>query len=252
MRRRPAGFGHPTDLHRDATAPSRSHLLVCRRASFKTRKNSYSLSTFAKQFTLTRQAIINDDLGAFSDVLTIMGRAAAETEATLLASLLTSNPAMDDTHPLFDATNHHNMATSGNAPSVASMSAGRLKMRSQMDLDGTTPISSAPRYIVSGPAQETLIEQLLAQITPNQTAEVNPFAGKLTPLTDPRLSGTAWYLFADPAVTPTLEYAGLNGAAGPAMETQNGWDVLGQAFRVYHDFGAGFVDYRGAYMDPGA
>lgn len=221
--------------------------------TFTTRKNSYQLATFAKQFSLTRQAIINDDLGAFSDIMTIMGRAAAETEAAVLAALLASNPLMDDGKPLFDAA-HGNYATgtAAAAPTVASLSAARLAMRTQKDMDGVTPINSAPKYILTGPALETAVEQLLFSTTPPQLQDVNPFAGKLTPLVDPRITGNSWELFADPALAPSLEYANLNGASGPNVEQQNGWDVLGQAFRVYHDFGAGFVDYRGAYRNDGA
>jgi len=237
-----SNFGTLPQVGEDAEIPG---------GTFKTRKNSYSLATFAKQFSLTRQAIINDDLGAFSDVMTIMARAAAETEAQLLANLLISNPVMDDTVALFHAT-HGNLAGTGGASAISTLSAGRLAMRSQMDMDGVTPISSAPKFILSGPAEETVIEQLLTQTSPVGTADVNPFAGKLTPLVDPRLSGTAWYLFADPAITPTLEYANLNGFEGPTVEQKDGWDTLGQSFRVYQDFGAGFVDYRGAYKNVGA
>jgi hypothetical protein len=40
---------------------------------------------------LSRQAVINDDLGAFADSNTAFGRAAAQTEADLLVALLTAN-----------------------------------------------------------------------------------------------------------------------------------------------------------------
>ncbi|WP_416463429.1 prohead protease/major capsid protein fusion protein [Sphingomonas sp. VDB2] len=219
--------------------------------TFKSRKESYAVKTFAKMFGLTRQAIINDDLGAFSDPIRIMSKAAAETEASLLADLLNSNPSMSDANALFHAA-HGNLAPAGAAPAVASISAGRLAMRSQKDLDGVTPIAAAPKYILSSPASETLIEQLLTVINPNQVDEANPFVGKLQPLVDPRLDDLPWYLFADPLLAPILEYAYLDGHEGPRVEMQDGWTTLGTSFRVYMDFGAGLIDWRGGYKNPGA
>ncbi|EPR16050.1 hypothetical protein M527_22885 [Sphingobium indicum IP26] len=220
--------------------------------TFKSRKETYQVKTFAKMFALSRQAIINDDLGAFGDPIRVMARAAGETEASLLASFINNNPAMSDSNPLFNAE-HGNLAGTGAAPSVATLSDGRLAMRSQKDLDGVTPIAAAPKYILSSPSYETAIEQLIAtQLSANQVDEANPFAGKLTPLVDPRLDALPWYLFADPVNAPVLEYAYLEGHEGPRVEMKEGWDTLGTSFRVYMDFGAGLVDWRGAYKNPGA
>lgn len=219
---------------------------------FAERQEVYSMQTFAKQFTLTRQALINDDLGAFTDVLTIMGRAAAETEAQLLAALINANPVMSDGNSLFSSS-HGNLNATGSAPSVAALDVARQAMRNQTDLDGTTYINAAPKFILSPPGYETVIEKLISiPLNPNQVDYANPFAGKLTPLVDPRLSAGFWYLFADPSFVPTMEYASRNNSDGPIMEMQNGWDVLGVAFRVHEDFGAGIVDWRGAYRQAGA
>ncbi len=42
---------------------------------------SYSLASYGKIIPLSRQAIVNDDLGAFADIATKLGRASAEFEA---------------------------------------------------------------------------------------------------------------------------------------------------------------------------
>lgn len=34
------------------------------------------------------------------------------------------------------------------------------------------------------------------------------------------------------------------------MTSREGWDVLGMENRVVQDFGAGAVDWRGAYLNP--
>lgn len=220
--------------------------------TFASRKETYQVKTFAKLFGLSRQAIINDDLDAFGRSATIMARAAAETEAQLFAELINDNPAMADGKALFHA-DHANLAVSGAAPGISTLDAGRLAMRSQKDLDGITPLAAAPRYILASPKRETAIEQLLvATVAPATSDDTNPFNGKLVPLIDPRLTADPWYLFADPSMVPVLEHAYLDGKSGPTVEMKDGWNVLGTEFRVYMDFGAGVIDHRGAYKNPGA
>ena len=112
---------------------------------------SYALGTYAKIFSLTRQAMINDDLGAFSDITGAMGRAAAETEAQTLASLLTqangAGPFMADALRLFNSQ-HGNLANAGTPIGVAGLSAGRQAMRVQKGTDGFTPINAAAKYLL--------------------------------------------------------------------------------------------------------
>ena len=219
--------------------------------TFKSRKESYKLSTFGKMFNLSRQSLINDDLGAFSDPLRIMARAAAETEAVALAALINSNPALSDAVALFHAT-HGNLAGAGAVPGLTPLSDARLAMRTQKDLDGVTPLNVTPKYLLAPPKFETTIEQILASIAAATAADVSVFAGKITPLIEPRLNGNPWYLFADPNTAPVLEYAYLDGNQGPFFDQEEGWRVDGVEYKVRLDFGCGIVDYRGAYKNPGA
>jgi len=215
---------------------------------------AYSLATFAKIFAISRQALINDDLGAFSDPLRRMGRGAAETEAALLASLLTANSGagatMSDNKALFH-TAHGNKAATPAGISVASLSDARQGLRAQKDTDGVTPLNGTAKYLLVGTAKETEGEQYLTRLQAQQASNVNPFPGNMSLLVDPRLPGNAWRVFADPALMPVIEYAYLNGAGGPIMETREGWNVLGTEFRVVLDFGCGAVDWRGAWLNEG-
>jgi hypothetical protein len=218
-------------------------------------KEAYSLKTYAKLFSISRQALVNDDLGAFADFGRAAGRAAAETEMDVLVALLTANsgtgPTLDDGNALFH-TSHGNVAGSGGTISTTTLSAARLAMRGQLGLDGKTPVNAVPRFLLVSPAKETEAEGVLAPLVPAQVSNVNPFAQRLDLLVEPRLSGNRWYVFSDPASMPVLEYAYLSSAQGPQMSSREGWDVLGVEFRVVLDFGAGVVDHRGAYMNPGA
>ena len=218
-------------------------------------KEGFALKTYARIFSLSREAIINDDLGAFADTSGAFGRAAAETEAALLAGLLTANNGdgvnLDDGDPLY-ATTRSNKAAAGTAIDVTNLGAGRQAMRDIKGLDGITPLNVVPMHLVVGTAKETEAEQALASLYPAHVADVNPFNnGRLTLHVEPRLSGNAWRLFADPGVMSTIVCAYLNGGDGPFIETRPGWDRLGFEFRAALDFGCGIQDWRGSYLNPG-
>lgn len=218
-------------------------------------KSSYAIATYGRIFGITRQALINDDLDAFGDMAAKLGRAAIEFEAQFLVQLLTSNPTMYDTVALFHA-NHGNLATGGgSALQSTSLVTARKAMRLQTGLDTITPIDATAKFLIVPAALEQTAEQLLATISPTQISEVNPFAGKLELVVDPRLdaySATAWYLAAAPGLIDTIEYSYLEGEEGPQVFTREGFEIDGMEFKVREDFGGGVLDWRGLYKAIGA
>src|SRR5262249_7492428 len=155
----------------------------------------------------------------------------------VLSSLLSANTgagvSLDDGNALFHTT-HANVAGSGTAIDVTNLTAARLAMRTQKGLDGVTYVNATPVYLLVTPTKETQAETIVAPLVPAQTSNVNPFQSRLTVLVEPRLAAltSRWWLFADPAVLPVLEYAYLSSAQGPQMSSREGWDVLGMEFRV--------------------
>ncbi|MCZ2154326.1 MAG: Mu-like prophage major head subunit gpT family protein [Bryobacterales bacterium] len=221
-------------------------------------RESYKLDTYGRIFGVNRQAIVNDNLSAFSDIGRLFASASAQFEAQFLVDLITSNngvgPVMSDNKKLFDAA-HSNLAASGGTISDTTLAAARLALRSQKGLDGKTPIDIAANCLVVPAALESTAEKYLASIYPAQAANVNPFAGKLTLIVDPRLdakSATRWYVAADPVLFPSIEYAYLAGNEGVQVETRAGFEVDGVQIRARLDFGAGALDFRGVYANPGA
>jgi hypothetical protein len=217
---------------------------------------TYRVKTFARIFSLTRQAIINDDLSAFGDWTTAAGQAAAETIAQQLLALLTANSGagvtMSDGQPLFH-TSHNNTLTAS-AIDNTNLGLARQKLREQLSVDGTTRIGAVPRYVLVAPARETALDTVLAAISADSAANANIFSGRVTPLVEPRMTGitpSPWYVFADPALTPCLEHAFLSDAPGPQFATRPGFEVLGMEMRVSLDFGCGAVDHRGAVRNAG-
>jgi len=223
---------------------------------------SFAVATYGGLFRISRKALVNDDLNAFGDVSRRLGIASAQFEAQTLADLLLQNaglgPAMkDDGRPLFDPA-HGNVAATGAAPAVDTLSDARLAMRLQRGKSpdgGTTPgglISVVPSILVVGADLETTGEKLIAEIRPVTVDTVNPFS-KLTRLVvEPRLPPLGWYVVADPGEIDGLEYAYLASAPGPQLEMRLGFEVDGLQVRVRLDFGAGFVDFRGWYRNAGS
>lgn len=224
-------------------------------------RETYKLATYAKRVGISRQILVNDDLGAFADIGRRMGQGAAGTEASLLVALLTQNagggPKMSDGKNLFHA-DHKNFADTGKTPWITPtpsfttlLSAARLTMRRQVGLQGQ-PIAITPKYLVVPSEGETESEKVLAEITAASVADANPFASKLQLVVEPRLADPkAWYVAADTAEVDGLEWSYLEGEEGPQIDTRSGWEIEGLEVKVRLDFGAGFVDWRGWYRNPG-
>ena len=165
-------------------------------------------------------------------------------------------PTMGDGKALFH-TDHGNLATgSGSVLQFSSLATARKAMRLQKGLDGATPIDVAPRFLIVPAALEATALQLTSTAyQPETQANINPFAGQLEVIVDPRLdavSTTAWYLAAAPSQIDTIEFAYLEEAQGPQMSTREGFEVDGLEMKVRLDFGAGVLDWRGLYRATGA
>ncbi len=209
-------------------------------------KESYKIDTFGKIFPISRQAIINDDLGAFGDISRRLGVACASFEADFLAKLLLSNPTMQaDGKTLFHA-DHGNKPDAPATLGVEALSAARLAMRKQTGVGGGM-ISVTPKFLVVSAALETEAEKILHTLSAVTVENQNPFSGKLTLVVEPRLPDAAWYVVASPAEIDGLEYAYLASSPGPHVESRLGFEIDGLETKVRLDFGGGFVDHRGLY-----
>ncbi len=206
---------------------------------------SMTLATFGRRLDVSRQLMIDDDLGLLGDTVTALGQAAAQTEADLMVGLITGNPNLSDGNPVFHGSRDN--VAAGTALDLNGIAAARHAMRSRTDLDGKTLIDARPLYLLVGPALETDAEKLLTAINATTAEDVNPFGGKLRLLVEPRLGDSLhWYLFADPARLPCLAHAYLAGAQRVQIQRQEAWNTLGLSFRAFLDFGVAWTDWRGS------
>lgn len=204
-----------------------------------------ALKTFGRAINVSRKLLIDDDLGLLGDMTAAMGQAAAQTEAEELVKLFTSNPNLSDGTAVFHASRGNTTAALLPVLSETALTAARKHMRTVKGLDGKTIINAVPKYLVVSPDLETDAEKLLATIYAATTDDVQPI--KLSLVVEPRLTGDAWYLLADPASVPSIQYAYLSAAQGVQIQRQEAWDTLGLKYRAFLDFGCGWLDWRGAF-----
>lgn len=221
-------------------------------------REKVQLKTYGKKFSITRQALINDDLSAFGQVPMAFGRKARDLESDLAWAQITSNPTMGDGAVLFIAA-HGNLSPFGQDLTVGHMGDGRTAMRRQKGIDGVTPLNLTPRYLIVPAELETTADTLVTAITPAQASQANPFGPNgrtpLTVIVEPRLddnSRKAWYMACPASEAPVLYYATLDGQTGPDLRQQEGFDVDGIQFRCRHDVAFKAADWRAIYKDSGA
>lgn len=217
-------------------------------------QEQFAIATYGKLFMISRQAIINDDLGALTDIPAAHGEAAGRKLGDIAYAVLTANAAMGDGTALFHA-NHTNLGTSGVIGTTTIAEAIKL-MALQKDIGGKRRLNIAPKYLITSPAlaqaAQTFFNSSMigTQALPNQ---VNIYAGLLDLVFEPRLfddSATAWYLAGDKGKTVNMYF--LNGNQTPYMETKQGWSVDGVEYKVRIDAGAKAIDWKSLFKNAGA
>ena len=222
-------------------------------------RETIQAETKGKIISFDRQMLINDDLDAFSRVAGMMGRAAARSVEKDVYTTLTSNPTMSDSVALF-AAGHNNLAGSGAALSVSTVSAGKAAMRQQtFSANDDEYLDIMAQILLVPVAIEETARTLIASATdPGQSNSRKPniHQNTLSVVSSPYLdsdSATAWYLLGNANQdAPIIEVVFLDGVDTPFMDSQEGFTVDGVRWKVRLDYGVGAIDYRGAWKNAGA
>lgn len=222
---------------------------------------SITAGTKGNVIGINRQTIVNDDLGALTDLSQMLGRAGALTVETAVYALLAQNGGLGPTYgavPLFDAS-RGNIGTSS-ALSAAGLDSDAALMEAQKDPGGNEYLSTQPAILLvprSLKGQANIING--AEFDPDNIASGSKATNRPNVarglfrevIGTPRLTGTRRYMFADPGLAPVLEVVFLDGQAEPVLESQDGWRFDGVELRARMDFGVGATDYRGAVTNAG-
>jgi len=253
------------DQHLDLVAEKGEYLASPRDEA----KFELSVKKYGRQFDISWEALVNDDLGALKDTPTRFARAAVRTEHRVVTTLYARN-AVTYTGA------HGNMAAG--ALTIANLETGFESMAAMVD-DNGEPIMNRAKYLVVPPALEMTALAILNSMTmmradagapaPYPTTNVIAKAG-LTLVIDPYLpvidttdGATGWYLFADPNDIAALEVAWLRGHERPeiCMKASDKVTVGGGSinpmsgdfatdnvlYRVREVFGGVALDYRATY-----
>jgi len=222
-------------------------------------KESIQLKTYGKILSITRQAIVNDDLSAFDRIPTMHGRAWARTINQLAVQVLLSNAALTDTVALFHAS-HNNLdaattAVTTKATAEAVIRALELLMMQQTDVDGASYLNLSPAVIVTGPTLKNYYIQALAETDRadnNRAVDIAQMG--ITLVAEPEIENTTLtgaaanltFAFANPSDAPVVEVRFLDGNDAPRLEQETGFAVDGVRYKVAGDVAAAAIDYRGA------
>lgn len=218
------------------------------------RQAQTQLGTVAGIFAITREALINDDLDQMTKIPMRLGRAAKRSIGDDFAALFTGNQVVSlDGKGLFHG-DHGNVINDG--LSTAALGKIRTLMVLQEDDEGTNA-GFTPRYLYVPESMVVAAWTLLNSSTDmgRGTAQqgANPAIpnwaqGKFEVVSDYRLdanSTSRYYALSAPSDAENVVVSYLNGTSEPWIDTQQGFRILGQEWRVVLDYDLAIVDFRG-------
>jgi len=239
-------------------------------------QNPIQVYTYGLKFNISRQAIINDDMSAFTTIPQRLGRTARRLPNHLAVIELLANSNMNDGNALF-STAHNNLNANAdyaldtlahgvdgikNIDTLLTEQRGMLHAIEQAASKTLYMGLEMQSILVASADQAFVAKQIVASATnPSQDnpAVVNPLQNISAVIREPLLkdstitgySETAFYGVANPMDAPVIEVAFLNGVQEPYMEEADQTDADGRVFRVRLDCGAAAIDYAGMVKETG-
>lgn len=219
------------------------------------------IDTYGTQFSMSRQAFINDDIGFLARVPGVYAAAAKRKINQQVFEILFNNGKIYDGVNLFDAK-HGNVAGTASKPTLASIQEMILKLQAQKDPFGEA-INAVPAMLILPIGYSFEVDTLLhsASITTadSQNTGYNPLAGRgLTYIEDATLNGLAgtnsapWFLTANPLTAKGIQVDYLNGNETPMIRRSEKAGQLGFVWDIFLDWGISVIDYRGIVKNAGA
>lgn len=219
--------------------------------------------TYAKMYSITREDIINDDLGAFDALRDRIGMGAAKKFNDIFWTRFLDNSAFFTT----GNNNYISGATTNLGADGVGLSLGVKAFRTMKSptADGAKRVGGPPpTLLIVPPELESIADALYQSRNVNnvKAGDANVHAGKYRPVVVPWLSDdaftgystTAWYLFRAPnsSMAPVV-VSFLDGVQTPTVESSDAdFDQLGIQFRGYHDFGVDQFETLAGIKSKGA
>ncbi|HDL2159160.1 TPA: Mu-like prophage major head subunit gpT family protein, partial [Mannheimia haemolytica] len=204
-----------------------------------------ALATYGQLFSITRQAIINDDMHLLTKIPEKMGQAAKATIAKLVFALITGNAVAQDGKKLFDSSHKNTLA---NAKLDVEHIDKAIQLMNGFVNSRGEPLSIEPEFMLLPTSLHTKAKQILGSSSVEgadiNSGIINPIRDIVSPIKSPRLQiadPKSWYLLNKEAI----EVSYLDGVDSPYIEQQHGFTVDGVSTKVRIDAGVNVIDYRG-------
>lgn len=224
--------------------------------------------TYARMLAITRQDIVNDDLGAITSVPQQLGRGAGlALNEVFWTTFLAEHTSGKTLFPTNKSKKNFIDGATESAVSVVGLTTAEQAFLDQTDPNGF-PLGIMPQiWLVPTKYYATATSIMASLEVRDNTASklytvANPHAGKFQVVTSPYLSSSAmggaystefWYLLANPAELSFIEVAFLNGVQVPTVEeAEADFNTLGIQMRGYMDFGVATQEYRAAVKSKNA
>lgn len=241
---------------------------------------TYAVKKYGRTIPFTWETLINDDLGAFNDMVQRLGTAAARSVAKFATDLYCDANGPDAT---FFSSGHNNIATSNPALSIAGLQTAMSKLAAQTDTDGE-PIYIEALELVVPPALEITAQNIInatqievtggSAIGTQSIYAQNWMRSRVRLNVDPYIpiiatsnGTTSWFLFASTSVgRPAGTVGFLRGHEAPEIfvKTPNAQRVGGGinpmdgdfdtdsiTYKLRHVYGGVMMDYRMAVSSNG-
>ena len=217
------------------------------------------LETYGKQFSMTRQAFINDDISFMAKVPGLYAAKAKQTVDKQVYSILYSNGKIFDNKNLFGA-DHKNLVATASKPTQAAMQEMILQMQKQTDQFGEA-IYVNPKFLIVPVGYQFDISVILhsAQVPGSANNDYNPMLNyPIQVVQSPVLNALAkdkavpWFMVADPMTAKSIQVDYLNGQETPIVRRMEAPGTLAFVWDIYTDWGVAVRDFRGIARNNGA
>lgn len=227
------------------------------------KKPTRQLKTYGRQFTMSRQAFINDDIGVITRLPARYAASARKTQNKQCCEILVNNPTIYDGVALFDK-NHNNLLAKGTGITKEAVQGMILALANHKDEFGEVCIIRPSIILVPSGYQFEMYSLFFSPTinTSDNTQAVNPlyqYRESISVVEDPTINALCggfgkqmpWWMFGATEDTEGIEVDYLNGRDTPYVRRAEVPGTLGFVWDIYLDWGISVMDYRGVIKNPG-
>lgn len=221
------------------------------------------LKTYGRQFTLSRKAFIDDDIGLVTSIPARYAASARKTINKQVYEILVNDTTIYDGAKLF-GKEHHNLLASGTGVTQEAMQTMIMALANQKDQFGEAIIIRPATIVVPSGMRFDMYTLFFSPTinTSDNTQAVNPlyaYRDSIEVVEDPTINALCggfgsvmpWFLFGDQSDTDGIEVDYLNGQEIPNIRRMETPGTLGFVWDIYLDWGISVMDYRGIVKNPG-